>query len=290
MRDTGVGMTRDEIAVALTPFAQVDASRSRWREGTGLGLPIAKALVQLHGGTLEIRSAKSLGTEVAVALPSRFEVSVMRGRDGSCSDPRSGTLLGGYDGTRDHARWRRTSAERSAGPRHAPIGRIVLGDRLPRPSCMLEGGTVGEDKRLRERPSSVPRWERCLPSTPTNTAVLAIVSALSVPVPAQREGERELWIAELGPRRRAVEGADGRAASFNRGVSVYPALGDRVRVASAQELELGVLRRQAATRCGSAASGRTLSISATDPRRRPARQAFCHSRNHRHGQVAAPPR
>ena len=81
IRDTGVGMTKEEIAIALTPFAQVDASHSRWREGAGLGLPIAKALVQLHGGRLEVRSAKSLGTEVAVTLPSRFHVSVMHGRD-----------------------------------------------------------------------------------------------------------------------------------------------------------------------------------------------------------------
>jgi two-component system, cell cycle sensor histidine kinase PleC len=75
VRDTGLGMSSEEIAVALSPFAQVDASRSRWREGTGLGLPIAKALVQLHGGRLEIRSTKSLGTEVSVVLPSRFTVS-----------------------------------------------------------------------------------------------------------------------------------------------------------------------------------------------------------------------
>ena len=81
VRDTGVGMTKDEIAVALMPFRQVDASHSRWREGTGLGLPIARALVQLHGGRLDVRSAKSMGTEVAVILPSRFEVSVMQGRD-----------------------------------------------------------------------------------------------------------------------------------------------------------------------------------------------------------------
>jgi two-component system, cell cycle sensor histidine kinase PleC len=74
VRDTGLGMSREDITVAMTPFAQVDASRSRWREGTGLGLPIAKALVQLHGGRLEIRSAKSLGTEVLVKLPAALAI------------------------------------------------------------------------------------------------------------------------------------------------------------------------------------------------------------------------
>jgi two-component system cell cycle sensor histidine kinase PleC len=80
VRDTGLGMSSEEIAVALTPFAQVDAGHARWREGTGLGLPIAKALVQLHGGRLEIGSAKSLGTQVTVILPSRSEVSDMHAR------------------------------------------------------------------------------------------------------------------------------------------------------------------------------------------------------------------
>lgn len=69
VRDTGVGMTSEEIAVALTPFGQVDGSRTRWREGTGLGLPIAKALVEMHGGHLEVASAKGVGTEVTVSLP-----------------------------------------------------------------------------------------------------------------------------------------------------------------------------------------------------------------------------
>ena len=69
--DTGVGMSEKDVAVALTPFGQVDATHARWREGTGLGLPIAKALVQLHGGELKIRSLKDVGTEVSVYLPSR---------------------------------------------------------------------------------------------------------------------------------------------------------------------------------------------------------------------------
>ena len=76
VRDTGLGMTEDEVAIALTPFGQVDAGHSRWREGAGLGLPIAKALVHLHGGSIEIRSAKSSGTEVAVTLPSPLEAEV----------------------------------------------------------------------------------------------------------------------------------------------------------------------------------------------------------------------
>ncbi len=70
IQDTGVGMSDEEIRVALAPFGQADASRSRWREGSGLGLPIAKALVDLHGGTIQIRSAKGQGTEVTVTLPT----------------------------------------------------------------------------------------------------------------------------------------------------------------------------------------------------------------------------
>jgi two-component system cell cycle sensor histidine kinase PleC len=81
IRDTGVGMTEEEVKLSLTPFAQVDASHSRWREGAGLGLPIAKALVQLHGGKLKVNSSKSTGTEVIITLPCRHLVSVSRGRD-----------------------------------------------------------------------------------------------------------------------------------------------------------------------------------------------------------------
>jgi two-component system cell cycle sensor histidine kinase PleC len=81
VRDTGVGMTEEEIVVALTPFGQVDAGRTRWREGTGLGLPIAKALVELHGGSLDIRSSKTTGTEVSVILPPPHRVSAAENVD-----------------------------------------------------------------------------------------------------------------------------------------------------------------------------------------------------------------
>ena len=70
------------------------------------------------------------------------------------------------------------------------------------------------------------------------TIVLAIVSALNVPVPSQREGESEIWIAELGLVGELKKDRQGRPEVFNRGVTVYPSLGDRVRVAIKNELEV----------------------------------------------------
>jgi DNA helicase HerA-like ATPase len=101
---------------------------------------------------------------------------------------------------------------------------------------LLDGGLAGADKRGRG-PAERPEMGTLFAIETTNTVVLAIVSALSVPVPAQREGESELWIAELGLVGELVKGGNGRTATFNRGVSVYPTLGDRVRVASRPELE-----------------------------------------------------
>jgi len=65
----------------MTPFGQVDGSRARWREGTGLGLPIARSLIELHGGTIRIQSEKGKGTTVAVLLPSADTLSIREARD-----------------------------------------------------------------------------------------------------------------------------------------------------------------------------------------------------------------
>ncbi len=70
IRDTGVGMTDEEIRIAITPFGQVDGGHNRWREGTGLGLPIAEALTKLHGGVLTLDSTKNVGTTVTISLPA----------------------------------------------------------------------------------------------------------------------------------------------------------------------------------------------------------------------------
>ncbi|HZT51213.1 MAG TPA: ATP-binding protein [Stellaceae bacterium] len=67
--DTGIGMKAEDIPIALEPFRQIDGALSRRFDGTGLGLPLAKALVELHGGRLEIESVPDAGTVVRVVLP-----------------------------------------------------------------------------------------------------------------------------------------------------------------------------------------------------------------------------
>src|SRR5262249_13042516 len=67
--DTGIGMTEEEVAVALQPFRQVDTALSRRYEGTGLGLPLAHRLTELHGGTLQVESTPGQGTRVTILIP-----------------------------------------------------------------------------------------------------------------------------------------------------------------------------------------------------------------------------
>ncbi|MFV3127312.1 ATP-binding protein [Niveispirillum sp. KHB5.9] len=72
--DTGCGMTPTEVAMAMEPFRQVNSHLTRTAEGTGLGLPVAKSLVELHGGTLSIDSVPGEGTSVSIRLPTRLHV------------------------------------------------------------------------------------------------------------------------------------------------------------------------------------------------------------------------
>jgi len=67
--DTGIGMHPEQIAIALEPFRQIEGPMSRRFDGTGLGLPLAKALVELHGGRLQIDSVPDQGTTVRIILP-----------------------------------------------------------------------------------------------------------------------------------------------------------------------------------------------------------------------------
>jgi PAS domain S-box-containing protein len=70
VRDTGVGMTPEEIVTALEPFEQVDAGHTRQHEGAGLGLPLARQLAELHGWVLHLSSKKGVGTIATLTLPA----------------------------------------------------------------------------------------------------------------------------------------------------------------------------------------------------------------------------
>lgn len=67
--DTGIGIAPEHIETVLAPFGQIESALSRKNQGTGLGLPLTKALVELHGGTLTILSEIGKGTTVNVTFP-----------------------------------------------------------------------------------------------------------------------------------------------------------------------------------------------------------------------------
>lgn len=68
--DNGIGMSPEEVEKALLKFGQIDSELNRKYDGTGLGLPLSKALTELHGGVLKIDSLKNCGTTVTIRLPA----------------------------------------------------------------------------------------------------------------------------------------------------------------------------------------------------------------------------
>jgi len=87
-------------------------------------------------------------------------------------------------------------------------------------------------------PSARPEMGTLLAIEQPHSVVAAVVCALSVPVPAQRDGDNEVWIAELGLVGEFPKDQDGAITQFSRGVTIYPSLGDRVRIASKHELQM----------------------------------------------------
>jgi signal transduction histidine kinase len=69
VKDTGIGIAEHDIPRALERFGQIDSAMGRKHTGTGLGLPLAKELTELHGGTLTIESELGTGTTVTVTFP-----------------------------------------------------------------------------------------------------------------------------------------------------------------------------------------------------------------------------
>jgi signal transduction histidine kinase len=68
--DTGIGIAPQDLERVLQAFEQVDSSLSRQHQGTGLGLPLVKAMMELHGGSLKLDSEVRVGTRATITFPS----------------------------------------------------------------------------------------------------------------------------------------------------------------------------------------------------------------------------
>ncbi|WP_419904673.1 sensor histidine kinase [Kiloniella sp.] len=73
--DTGIGMDDAGVMVALTPFGMVKNAYDDNTKGTGLGLPLAKRMMEIHGGTITIESQPELGTRVTLVFPKERIIS-----------------------------------------------------------------------------------------------------------------------------------------------------------------------------------------------------------------------
>ena len=67
--DSGIGVAEADMQKVMAPFGQVDSALAREHEGTGLGVPLVKAMVELHGGTLSFNSTPGIGSEVTLRFP-----------------------------------------------------------------------------------------------------------------------------------------------------------------------------------------------------------------------------
>ncbi|MFT0890774.1 ATP-binding protein [Pseudochelatococcus sp. G4_1912] len=73
IRDTGIGMTRAQVDAAMEPFSHLSTTRLGHGQGTGLGLPLTRALVEASGGRFHVSSARNEGTLVEIAFPLKRE-------------------------------------------------------------------------------------------------------------------------------------------------------------------------------------------------------------------------
>ena len=81
VRDTGIGMKEEDIELVLQPFGQVEGAHTRSHDGTGLGLPITKSLIEMHGGQMTVLSVVDKGTSITVRFPAeRMESRKAAGR------------------------------------------------------------------------------------------------------------------------------------------------------------------------------------------------------------------
>ena len=97
VKDTGPGIPEEEIPIVLASFGQGSNSIKSAEQGAGLGLPIAKNLIDLHGGTFSLKSKLRIGTEVIVTFPPERVMSALAPiaeRRAAASQPQCGDVVG----------------------------------------------------------------------------------------------------------------------------------------------------------------------------------------------------
>ena len=113
VKDTGPGIPEEEIPIVLASFGQGSNSIKSAEQGAGLGLPIAKSLVDLHGGTFALKSKLRIGTEVVVTFPPERVVAAMA----PMTRARAADHAAGAGRTHPHARGKAPAEPAAAVPR-----------------------------------------------------------------------------------------------------------------------------------------------------------------------------
>ena len=159
VKDTGPGIPEDEIPIVLASFGQGSNAIKSAEQGAGLGLPIAKSLVDLHGGTFTLKSKLRVGTEVIIALPPERVMSALAPLQ-QPSPPTQPQAQGDLpivpfdDGaTSASARCSRSAPEPVA---FGGFATILLANDTARPDTADDRNTLRQDLRPRSEIEAVP--------------------------------------------------------------------------------------------------------------------------------------
>jgi two-component system cell cycle sensor histidine kinase PleC len=86
--DTGIGTAPDDLTRAFAPFQQVNHALKRRFEGTGLGLPLVKSMMELHGGEIQLQSELGVGTRATLIFPAERVLTAGGETQGGCGGHR----------------------------------------------------------------------------------------------------------------------------------------------------------------------------------------------------------
>jgi two-component system cell cycle sensor histidine kinase PleC len=85
VQDTGIGIAPEDLDRLARPFEQIESQHAKTQQGTGLGLALSKALIEMHGGALELASASGQGTTASILLPVRQGRGLLDARSGAAA-------------------------------------------------------------------------------------------------------------------------------------------------------------------------------------------------------------